>query len=90
MTTRRFSRSDGPAARVSAQFHVVLAQAAHNDVLAGFVASYRELLVARGPSLEQVDGLPRVGTRRASGLYDAVHSAMRSSRPPGWPTTSIR
>ena len=64
---------DAPAARVSAQFHVVLAQAAHNDVLAGFVASYCELLVARGPSLEQVEGYREWELSEHRGLYEAVH-----------------
>ena len=44
------------AARQAAQFHLVLADAAHNEVLAGFVASYRRLLVDRGPRLEQIEG----------------------------------
>ena len=50
--------SDEPVARISAQFHVVLAEAAHNEVLAGFVASYRELLVARGTEPRADHGLP--------------------------------
>lgn len=66
--------SDGPAARISAQFHVVLADAAHNEVLAGFVASYRELLVARGPSLEQIAGYREWELAEHRGLYDAVHA----------------
>jgi GntR family transcriptional repressor for pyruvate dehydrogenase complex len=65
---------DGPAARISAQFHVVLAEAAHNEVLAGFVASYRELLVTRGPSLEQVEGYREWELAEHRGLYEAVHA----------------
>ena len=66
--------SDGPVARISAQFHVVLAQAAHNEVLAGFVASYRELLVARGPSLEQITGYREWELAEHRNLYDAVYA----------------
>ena len=71
-THERALSEDAPAARVSAQFHVVLADAAHNDVLAGFVASYRELLVTRGPSLEEVDGYRAWELAEHRGLYESV------------------
>jgi GntR family transcriptional repressor for pyruvate dehydrogenase complex len=61
-----------PAARISAQFHLVLSEAAHNEVLASFVASYRKLLIARGPSLEQVEGYREWELAEHQGLYDAV------------------
>ena len=63
---------DAVAARVSAQFHVVLAEAAHNEVLAGFVASYHDLLVTRGPSLEEVEGYREWELAEHRGLYEAV------------------
>jgi GntR family transcriptional repressor for pyruvate dehydrogenase complex len=65
---------DGPAARISAQFHVVLSEAAHNELLAGFVASYRELLVTRGPSLEQAEGYREWELAEHRGLYEAVQA----------------
>ena len=74
-THERALAEDTPAARVSAQFHVVLADAAHNDVLAGFVASYRELLVTRGPSLEEVDGYRAWELAEHRGLYEVGHLA---------------
>lgn len=38
------------------RFHVEIAEAAHNEVLAGFVASFAELLGERGPILEAEPG----------------------------------
>ena len=63
---------DRPAARHSVRFHVVLAQAAHNEVLAGFVASFAKLLAERGPALEQVDGYRDWELGEHRGLYEAV------------------
>ena len=60
------------AAQHSAQFHVALSDAAHNDVLAGFVASYRRLLAERGPSLEHVAGYPEWEFGGHKSLYEAV------------------
>jgi DNA-binding FadR family transcriptional regulator len=60
------------AAQHSAQFHVALSDAAHNDVLAGFVASYRRLLAERGPSLEHVAGYPEWEFGGHTSLYEAV------------------
>jgi DNA-binding FadR family transcriptional regulator len=61
-----------PAARQSVRFHVALAQAAHNEVLAGFVASFAKLLAERGPALERVDGYREWELREHRGLYEAV------------------
>ncbi len=65
---------DRPAGRISAHFHLVLSEAAHNEVLAGFVASYRKLLEARGPSLEQVEGYREWELDEHRGLYGAVEA----------------
>jgi GntR family transcriptional repressor for pyruvate dehydrogenase complex len=61
-----------PAAQPSAQFHVALSDAAHNDVLAGFVASYRRLLAERGPSLEHVAGYREWELAGHKAIFDAV------------------
>lgn len=60
------------AARHSARFHLVLAQAAHNEVLAGFVASFAKLLAERGPALEELDGYREWELREHRGLCEAV------------------
>lgn len=61
-----------PAARHSVRFHVVLAQAAHNEVLAGFVASFAKLLAARGPALERLEGYRAWELREHRLLFEAV------------------
>ena len=45
-----------PAVEPSVRFHVEIAEAAHNEVLVGFVSSFAALLAERGPVLERVDG----------------------------------
>ena len=44
------------AVEPSVRFHVAIAEAAHNEVLFGFVQSFQEPLSARGPILEQFEG----------------------------------
>lgn len=49
--------ADGtPAVEPSVRFHVEIAEAAHNEILAGFVSSFAELLGRRGPVLEKIPG----------------------------------
>lgn len=45
-----------PAVQPSVRFHVELAEAAHNSILAGFVGTFAELLGQRGPVLEAFAG----------------------------------
>lgn len=40
----------------SVRFHVEVAEAAHNEILAGFVGSFAEMLGRRGPILEDIPG----------------------------------
>ena len=61
-----------PVAGPSALFHLRLADAAHNEVLAGCVASFLELLVERGPALEELPGYPAWEIHQHRGLFDAV------------------
>jgi DNA-binding FadR family transcriptional regulator len=49
-------RNGTPAVEPSVRFHVCVAEAAHNEVLAGFVHSFSEPLSERGPILEAVPG----------------------------------
>jgi GntR family transcriptional regulator, transcriptional repressor for pyruvate dehydrogenase complex len=60
------------AARWSVRFHLELAEAAHNEVLAGFVASFAKLLAERGPVLEKLDGYRDWELAEHRGLYEAV------------------
>jgi GntR family transcriptional regulator, transcriptional repressor for pyruvate dehydrogenase complex len=64
--------SERPAARPSARFHLLLSEAAHNEVLAGFVASYSRLLAERGPRLEAIDGYQRWELEEHRGVLEAV------------------
>jgi len=65
-------RAGRPAVRHSVRFHVVLAQAAHNEVLAGFVASFAKLLAERGSRLEELPGYREWELAEHRGLYEAV------------------
>jgi GntR family transcriptional repressor for pyruvate dehydrogenase complex len=62
------------AARPSVDFHLMLAEAAHNEVLAGFVASFAKLLAERGPELEQIDGYREWELAEHRLLYQAVRA----------------
>lgn len=52
----RALREGTPAVEPSVRFHVAIGQAAHNEVLAGFVASFAGALTERGPVLELQPG----------------------------------
>jgi GntR family transcriptional repressor for pyruvate dehydrogenase complex len=62
-------------AALSAQFHLCVARAAHNDVLEGFVASYIDLLRERGQYLERLPGYLEWEVRE----HDAIRVAIASS-----------
>lgn len=49
-------RDGTPGVEPSVRFHVRIGEAAHNEVLAGFVHSFQEPLTERGPVLEAVPG----------------------------------
>ena len=65
-------RASRAAVRHSVRFHIVLAQAAHNEMLAGFVASFAKLLAERGPTLEEIPGYREWELVEHRGLYEAV------------------
>lgn len=60
------------AAVPSAQFHVALAEASHNEVLAGFISSIADLLVERGPLLEQQPSYLEWELGEHRGIFEAV------------------
>jgi GntR family transcriptional repressor for pyruvate dehydrogenase complex len=61
-----------PAPPQAALFHVLLAEAGHNEVLASFAASCRQILEERGPKLELVEGYQEWELKDHSGLFEAV------------------
>ena len=63
---------DEPAADAAARFHLKIAEAAHNEVLAGFIESVMGLLMERGPELEQHRGYREWELREHIGLLEAV------------------
>jgi DNA-binding FadR family transcriptional regulator len=65
---------DEPAAEAAARFHLEFAEAAHNEVLAGFVESVLDLLTERGPALEQRRGYREWELREHQGLLAAVRA----------------
>ncbi len=57
ITDHEAAVADGlPAVEPAVRFHVEVAEAAHNEVLAGFVGSFAQLLAERGPILEEISG----------------------------------
>jgi DNA-binding FadR family transcriptional regulator len=56
----------------SVAFHLKLAEAAHNEVLAGFVASFTDQLAERGPILEEIEGFPKWEVAQHRSVYDPV------------------
>jgi DNA-binding FadR family transcriptional regulator len=63
---------DEPAAELAARFHLELAEAAHNEVLAGFIESVMGLLMERGPELELRRGYREWELREHEGILEAV------------------
>ena len=63
---------DEPAAELAARFHLEIAEAAHNEVLAGFIESVMGLLMERGPELELRRGYREWELREHAGLLEAV------------------
>jgi GntR family transcriptional repressor for pyruvate dehydrogenase complex len=55
----RALQTDEPVNAMSAEFHVLLAKASRNEIVAGFVGSIIGLLMARGRKVERVAGYAR-------------------------------
>lgn len=62
------------SAHESADFHLELAGAAHNEVLAGIVFSFMPLLEEVGPALEELPGYREWETDEHREIYEAVRS----------------
>ncbi len=61
------------AVEPAVRFHVEIAEAAHNEVLAGFVGSFAQLLGQRGPILEEVDGYREWEIEQHRSVYEPVN-----------------
>lgn len=62
------------SAEPSANFHLEIAEAAHNEVLAATVASFMPLLQELGPSLEELPDYRDWELTEHRALYDAIRS----------------
>lgn len=63
------------AVEPSVRFHVEVAEAAHNEVLAGFVRSFGEILSERGPILEGVPGFREWEIDQHRSVYLPIEAA---------------
>jgi GntR family transcriptional repressor for pyruvate dehydrogenase complex len=68
----RVAMQGRPALPQAALFHMLLAEAAHNEVLASFAASCRQILEERGPKLELLEGYQEWEVKDHRGLFEAV------------------
>ncbi len=57
---------------VAAHFNVLLAEAAHNEVLRAMIQSFVALMVERGPRVYQLEGFSEWDLQEHRGLYAAV------------------
>jgi GntR family transcriptional repressor for pyruvate dehydrogenase complex len=64
--------ADEPLAPHSAEFHVLIAQASHNDVLREMLGLLSGALVDRGPALERLPGYRAWETAEHAALLEAV------------------
>jgi GntR family transcriptional regulator, transcriptional repressor for pyruvate dehydrogenase complex len=54
------------------QFNQAVADAAHNEVLAGMIVSFIQLMVERGPDLYERDGFREWDVAEHTGIYEAI------------------
>lgn len=57
---------------VAASFNVLLAEAAHNEVLAAMIQSFMSLMMERGPLVYSLEGFREWDIQEHRGLYEAV------------------
>lgn len=69
---RRLDGDLEPLMDVAANFNIVLAEAAHNEVLAGIIQSFVALMIERAPKIYALPGFREWDIVEHRGLYDAV------------------
>jgi DNA-binding FadR family transcriptional regulator len=57
---------------VAASFNVLLAEAAHNEVLSAMIHSFMALMIERGPRVYSLEGFREWDIQEHRGLYEAV------------------
>jgi GntR family transcriptional regulator, transcriptional repressor for pyruvate dehydrogenase complex len=68
----RLAGDIAPLLEVAANFNVVLAEAAHNEVLAAMIQSFVALMLERAPKVYALDGFREWDLAEHRGLYEAV------------------
>jgi len=69
---RRLSKTDAGLIDVAANFNVLLAEAAHNEILLAIVQSFVGLMMERAPKLYGLKGFPEWDLSEHRGLFEAV------------------
>lgn len=62
------------AVEPAVRFHVEVAEAAHNEVLAGFVGSFTQMLGERGPILERIEGYREWEIEQHRSVYEPIRA----------------
>jgi DNA-binding FadR family transcriptional regulator len=68
-------RDGTPAVEPSVRFHIEIGEAAHNEVLAGFMHSFQEPLTARGPILEGTPGFREWELEQHRSVFEPLQRA---------------
>ena len=71
---RRLAGDVEPLLDIAAHFNVVLAEAAHNEVLVAIIQSFVALMIERGPKLYSLDGFREWDLAEHRRLYEAVRN----------------
>jgi GntR family transcriptional repressor for pyruvate dehydrogenase complex len=69
---QRLSKPDSGLLDVAASFNVLLAEAAHNEILVAIVQSFVGLMMERAPKIYSLDGFAEWDLAEHQGLYEAV------------------
>ena len=70
----RAIREGQPAVEPSVRFHIAIGDAAHNEVLAGFVRSFQEPLAVRGPILEDMPGFREWEIEQHRSVFEPIEA----------------
>jgi GntR family transcriptional repressor for pyruvate dehydrogenase complex len=69
---RRLTGDIDAALDIAANFNVLLAEAAHNEVFVALVQSFVGLMLERGPRIYAIEGFPEWDLHEHRGLYEAI------------------
>ncbi len=71
----RAIENGGDPSKPAADFHLVLADASHNEVLAGMLRSFFKLMVQRSPTIYTLDGFPAWEIEQHKSLVAAIEAS---------------